>query len=429
MRRKQNILWVVMALVMLLAPYSAEAKLPETFKKTVLTNGLTLMYKVMKDEPMISMYAVIPVGMNLEKQKGIAHLLEHLVFRGGSGYTFNDILEATSRQGGQFNGSTSFYTTIFNYVVPKDRFDNAFRVFNGSIWQIDLSETNIALERKIVLHELDMDYGMRIPYYPIFRYFYAENFYNKDTVDAMTVQDIKDFYQTYYQPGNVTYVIAGDFDPKAVIAQLETAQNGYGKKEVPKSVLNEFTLPQRDIVEERNIYPFAYQVLMAYQFEGLSAEDRMVLKMFSYLYGQEYKVDYQRNETKIYNVVARTLGNRDYFGIYYLERKEPYSDAALNEVKANLLKYIRQFKKIDLKKVRKDFVRSVELERASSNQSAVDAVGYEVQRLTDPDNITVDSLEVLKKIDNRDLERVIDRYLSGPPTTWIVVKDNGAGGK
>jgi predicted Zn-dependent peptidase len=429
MMRKQNLFWLVMALLMVFAPYSAAAKPPETFKKVVLQNGLTLMYKVMKNEPMVSVYAVLPVGMNLENQKGIAHLIEHLVFRGGSGFTFKDILETTNRQGGEFNGFTSFYTTVFNYVVPKAKFDDAFQIFNGSLWQIDLSEANIALERKIVNHELNMDYAMRIPYYPVFHYFYTENFYSKETVDAMTVQGIKDFYQSYYQPTNVTYVIAGDIDPKAVIAKLENIQNGYGKKEVPKSALNEFNLPRADIVEERNIYPYQYQVLLAYQFTGLTAEERMVLRMLSFMYGTEQKIDYEKNEAKVYNVVERSLGNTEYFGIYYLERKHPYSEADFNELKASMLKFIRQFKKVDLQAVRKDFVRAVEMERASSNQSAVDAVQYEVQRLTDPDNVTVDSLDVLKKIDNKDLERVIDRYLSGPPTTWILVKNNGVGGK
>jgi Predicted Zn-dependent peptidases len=417
-----------MIFMMFFIPYTVNARPPETFKKVVLSNGLTFMYKVMKDEPMISMYAVFPIGMNLEKQKGIAHLLEHLVFRGGSGFTYKDILEATNRQGGEFNGFTSFYTTIFNFIIPKAKFDNAFQIFNGSIWQVDLSEANTVLERKVVVHELNMDYAMRLPYYPIFHYFYSENFYSKETVDAMTVQGIKDFYLTYYQPSNVTYIIAGDFDPKTVFAQLEHIQNGYGQHEVPKSVLSEFNLPRGEVVEERNLYPYQYQVLLGYQFTGLTAKDRMVLKILAYLYGREYKIDYEKNEAKIYNVVERTLGNNDYFGIYYSENKHPYTDEDFKALKANMLKFIRQFQKVDLKAARKSLVRAVEMERAKSNQSAVDAVEYEVQRITDPDNLTIDSLDILQKIGNQDLTRVIDKYLAGPPTTWILVKNNGAGG-
>jgi predicted Zn-dependent peptidase len=427
--RRGKVFWLIMILVMFFTSYAAAAKPEETFKKVILSNGLTLMYRVMKDDPMVSIYSVFPIGMNAERQKGIAHLIEHLVFRGGSGFVFKDILEATNRQGGEFNGFTSFYSTVFNFVVPKDKFDNAFQIFNGSIWQTDLSETNVNLERKIVVHELDMDYAMRIPYYPIFHYFYAEDFYSKETVDSMTVQNIKDFYQTYYQPTNATYVIAGNIDPKAIIAKLEQVQNGFGKKAVPKGNLNEYNLPHQDIVEERNLYPYQYQVLMAYQFIGLSPEERMVLKMLAYLYSREYKIDYQKNESQVYNVVERTLGKEDYFGIYYLESRHPYTDEEYLEIKNNMTKFIREFKKLNLEAVRKEFIRAVEKERANSNQSAVDAVEYEVNRLTDPDNITVDSLEVLQKTNNRVLQQVIDKYLSGQPTSWILVKNNNVGGE
>lgn len=426
---RRNAFWLIMALLIAFTSCAAAGKPAETFKKVVLSNGLTLMYRVMKDDPMVSMYAVFPIGMNTERQKGIAHLVEHLVFRGGSGFAFKDILEATNRQGGQFNGYTSFYSTVYNFVVPKDKFDNAFQIFNGSIWQTDLSETNVNLERKIVVHELDMDYAMRIPYYPIFHYFYAENFYSKETVDSMTVQNIKDFYQTYYQPGNATYIIAGNIDPKVIIAKLSQVQNGFGKKNVPKEILNEYNLPHQDVVEERNLYPYQYQVLMAYQIFGLSPEERMVLKMLSYLYGREYKIDYPKNESQAYNVVSRTLGKEDYFGIYYLESRHAFAEEEYQNVKNNMLKFIRQFKKVDISAVRKEFIHAVEKERASSNQSAVDAVEYEVSRLTDPDNITVDSLEILQKINNQDLRRVIDEYLSSQPTAWILVKNNNAGGE
>ncbi len=427
--RKRNAFWLIMALLIAFTSCAAAGKPAETFKKVVLSNGLTLMYRVMKDDPMVSMYAVFPIGMNTEGQKGIAHLVEHLVFRGGSGFAFKDILEATNRQGGQFNGFTSFYNTVYNFVVPKDKFDNAFQIFNGSIWQTDLSETNVNLERKIVVHELDMDYAMRIPYYPIFHYFYAENFYSKETVDSMTVQNIKDFYQTYYQPGNVTYIIAGNIDPKVIIAKLTQVQNGFGKKNAPKEILNEYNLPHQDVIEKRNLYPYQYQVLMAYQIFGLSPEERMVLKMLSYLYGREYKIDYLKNESQVFNVVSRTLGKEDYFGIYYLESRHAFTEEEYQNVKNNMLKFIRQFRKVDISAVRKEFIHAVEKERASSNQSAVDAVEYEVSRLTDPDNITVDSLEILQKINNQDLRRVIDKYLSSQPTAWILVKNNNAGGK
>jgi predicted Zn-dependent peptidase len=422
--KKKSLVWLVLAFVLLSNTFLIEAasKPKENFTKVTLKNGLTLMYKTMKDQPMVSMYGVFPIGMSQEKEKGIAHLLEHLVFRGGSGYTFGDITGVTNKAGGQYNGFTSFFATSYNFVVPKEKFATAFKIFNGCIWKPQLLDTEIALEKKIVVHELDMDYSDRYQYYPVFHYFFPEFRYTQETVAAISTQDIKEFHQNYYQPGNVTYIMAGDFDPKLVMAELENITNGYAAQTVPPTTVQPFGLPRQDVVESRNLYPYHYQMMMAYEFSDLTPSERMILKLLSYIYGYDSKIDYLKNDYKIYNMITRSVGNKDYFGNYYLERNHPYSDQAFNEEKANLQKYFRQAKKIDFKKELHNLIEQVKMEVIQSQESAENAVSYEVQRLTNPDNLTIDSLPVLEKLTEKDLDRVIDKYFTKTPTTWILVK-------
>jgi predicted Zn-dependent peptidase len=427
--KKRNLLWIVLALIMILAPLNVEAKPQETFTKVVLPNGLTLMYRVMKNQPMVSISAAVPIGMNYPK-RSIAHLTEHMIFRGNSDYSFTNILDVTSRLGGNFEGETSFYATYFNYIVPKAGFNEAFKVFNSTIWSAGLAEPNIALEQKIVVHEAEMNYASRLEMYPILRYFYPENNDTEATVHAITPQDLKTYYQSFYQPGNVTYIIAGDFQPEAVIAAMKQLKNVYGgsDKKIADVTIKDFDLPHHDVVEGRNLYPYQFQVLLAYEFDGLSAADRMVLRILAYLYGQSNRIDYEKNELRNYYVAMRSVGNKDFFGLYYLEQDRPYDEKIYNEEKTNLLKFIRQFKKVDLKKQLKMVTFQVELERAQSTNSAADAAEYELQRLIDPEDITVDSLEILNKLNNKDLTRVIDKCFSEPPTTSILVKNVQEGG-
>ncbi|NLW48627.1 MAG: insulinase family protein [Firmicutes bacterium] len=430
MTNNKRIIGWGLLLLFILMPFSTEAapKKELEFTEVKLNNGITLKYKVLKDEPLVSMYTVFPIGMNKEKTKGIAHLMEHLVFRGGYGYGFGDIAAVTSRKGGYFNGFTSFDVTAYNYVSPKEKFEEAFKVFNGSIWNTDLSETLIALERKIVVHELDMDYEGHLPYYPVYRYFYPEISYTKETVDAISAQDLREFHQTYYQPGNATYILAGDFDPQIVIAQLEQVTNGFGESETPKEDLVEFNLPVGEIVEKRNIYPYHYQLLMGYEMEGISEADRMVIKLLAYNYGLNYRIDYYKNQYKFYYTITRTLGNKDFFGIYYLERDQEYSEENLMAEKERMINFFRQFKKGDFKEQVTNFIELIELEQVSSVKSAVDAVEYELQRLLDG-SITVDDLPVLKNLSVKDLERVMQQYFSKPPQTWILVNNQEEEGK
>ncbi len=428
---KRRILGLGLLFLLTLTPFTTQAAPKEglEFTQLKLKNGITLKYKILKDEPLVSMYMVLPIGMNKEKTKGIAHLMEHLVFRGGTGYGFTDIAAVTTRKGGYFNGFTSYDATAYNYVAPKEDFEAAFKVFNGSIWKTDLSETMVALERKIVVHELDMDYAERTPYYPIYEYFYPEIKYTKESVAAISSQDLQEFHQNYYQPENATYILAGDFNLQAVIVQLEQVTNGYGKRSVPKDDLLEFSLPDGDIKEKRNIYPYYYQLLMGYEMEGISKAERMVLKLLAYTYGLNHRIDYYENGYKFYYTITRTLGSKEFFGIYYLERDREFSEENLREEKERMLNFFRQFKKGEFEKHLTNFIELIELEQQSSANSAVKAVEYEVQRLFDSDNITVDDLPILKQLTVKDLERVINQYFSKPPKTWILVNNKEVEGK
>ncbi|MGD8401938.1 MAG: pitrilysin family protein [Bacillota bacterium] len=428
---KKIVRWSLgLALLISCFPLVAGAAPKENFTTVVLKNGITVKYKVMKGQPKVSMYAVFPIGMNYDKAKGIAHLTEHLAFRGGSNYTYHEIAAETIRQGGLFNGFTSFYNTAYNYVVPKDNFAAAFKVFNASLWQTTLNVTNMEMEKKIIVYELDMGYASQYAYYPIIRYFYPDMYHSKETLAEITVADLQEFHRTYYRPGNATYIIAGDFDPQAACAVLEEIQDpAVGKPQ--RSNLREakaLNFHQGEQVEERNLTPYHYQILMAYDLGGLTAKERMVLKLLSYIYGSDWKIDYQENKYKIYNMVARTVGVRDYFGIYYLERSLPFTEENYRAEKENMQNYIHEFKKIDFRRQVKNFIKLIKRERVKSQATAESAVNYEVQRLTDPDSINVDSLATLKSLKKRDLDNVIAKYLSKPPTTWILVK-NKPGGK
>jgi predicted Zn-dependent peptidase len=427
----RGLIWILLLVFVLLGSVvsAAPRKGKGLFEKKVLENGITVLYKTMKDQPKISMYAVIPVGTNYEEsnKKGIAHLLEHLIFRGHGDYTFKDVMEVTSRQGGYFNGFTSFYTTTYNYVVPKEQFEQAFKTFNASLWEPAFESHNVEMEKQIIVHELDLSYSSRYPYYPVIRYFYPEMFHSKETLAGISASDLKAFHQNYYQPQNVTFIIAGDFEPQKVFDELAKVKNGFGAKEVPKVETKMISLPRGEVVETRNLYPFKYQVLMAYELEGLTAKERMVLKLLSFIYGMDFKVDYLKEQYKIYNVVTRTVGNKDFFGIYYLERNNPFSPEEYAKEKQNLKDYFEEFKKIDFKRAVQNLIGLILLEEIYSQATPEDVVEYEVARLTNPDNISVEAIDILKKLTPKDLESVINKYFQAEPTAWILVKDQEGG--
>ncbi|HEX3045121.1 MAG TPA: pitrilysin family protein [Bacillota bacterium] len=420
MRKRIGIIWWLLIMILFLSPAFGLAASKPGFTKVTLKNGITLLYWVMKGEPLISVDAVFPVGMTSEKQRGLAHLLEHLVFRGGSDYHYTDIADVTHRKGGMFNGFTSSDVTSYNYVFPKEDLAKGLAIFNSSIWQTTIADGDLALEKKIVTHELNMDYSERYRDYPIYRYFYPEFSYTAESVAAITADDIRSFQRTYYQPQRATYIIAGEFDPEVVKSSLEKiAQEQVTPETAPDS---DFNLPSGDVVESRNLYPYQFEIMIGYQFSDLTPLERAMYRLLISIYKDDVKIDYENNQFKIYNVINRTLGSKDFFGIYYLERTTPYSDERYAVEKAQMRKYFREFQKIDLKKAVSDLQDRIELDYLASQQSAPAVVGYEVTRLADPDTLTIDALPLLKQITPKNFQEFIEKRFSGSPQTWILIK-------
>lgn len=429
-KRKILLGTILIFAALLIAALPIQADSDRGFTKVTLKNGLKVMYKIMKGQSQVSINAVFPIGFNCEAKKGIAHLHEHLVFRGSAAYNFDDIAGVTIREGGQFSGETGLTATQYTYVASKDNFAAAFNIFNDSLWNTNISDTTVALEKKVVLHELNMDYSERYQYYPIFHYFLPEFDYNKAaaTYDAITPTDIQKFHRDYYQPENATYILTGDFDPQPVLTELETISNGYGKGENLKPEPRVFDIPAQNVEENRNLYPYQYEVMLAYEFSRMPERDRLVLELLGLIYGEDSKINYEQNEFDLYQMFYRHVGDHDYFGIYYLERNHPYDTERFRQRQDLMLRYFREFKKIDLKREQQNLARMVELETAESQETAVSAAEYEVNRLADPDFITTDTLASFEKITVKDLERVVDQYFKQPSGTWIVVKTTKSGG-
>ena len=320
----QGALFILVAFLITALPIQAASD--RGFTKVTLKNGLKVMYKIMKGQSQVSINAVFPIGFNYEAKKGIAHLHEHLVFRGSSAYNFDDIARVTIREGGQFSGETGLTATQYTYVVSKENFAVAFNIFNDSLWNTNISDTTVALEKKIVLHELNMDYSERYQDYPIFSYLLPEFDYNKAAANYAIIKpaDIQQFHRDYYQPDKATYIITGDFDPQPVLAELGEISNGYGKGDNIKPEPQVFDIPAQNVEEKRNLYPYQYEVMLTYEFSGMPEKDRLVLELLSLIYGEDSKINYELNEFDLYQMYYRHVGDHDYFSIYYLERNHPY---------------------------------------------------------------------------------------------------------
>jgi predicted Zn-dependent peptidase len=200
------------------------------YEKYRLDNGMTIILHEDHSLPVATVNIWYHVGSKDEppKRSGFAHLFEHLMFMGTKRAPtgmFDKIMEGG---GGNNNASTDTdRTNYFDYgpsaLLPTllwleaDRLEDLGKMMDQK--KLDLQRDVVKNERRE--NNENTAYGMA--YIKIAEAIYPEGHpYRIDTIglpedlDAASVQDVKDFFATYYLPNNATMVVAGDFDPKEI---------------------------------------------------------------------------------------------------------------------------------------------------------------------------------------------------------------------
>ncbi|HVT12482.1 MAG TPA: pitrilysin family protein [Fimbriimonadaceae bacterium] len=200
------------------------------YEKYVLANGMTVILHEDHSLPVATVNIWYHVGSKDEPpdRSGFAHLFEHLMFMGTERAPKSDFDNIMEAGGGNNNASTTQdRTNFFDYgpsgLLPTllwleaDRLEDLGRM---------MDQKKLDLQREVVKNERRENYE-NAPYglvpLKIDEAMYPESHpYHIDTIglpadlDAATVEDVKDFFATYYLPNNATMVVAGDFDPKTI---------------------------------------------------------------------------------------------------------------------------------------------------------------------------------------------------------------------
>lgn len=205
---------------------------------------------------------VVDAGSVLEddRQQGLAHFLEHMMFRGTKHFERQQLvnyLESVGlRFGPDLNAYTSFDRTVYMLTVPTDSarlFGNAFQILEDWAHLATLDSTAMAQERPVVIEEwrLGRGAGTRVQdkEFPVI---YAGSRYaerlpigKKEILDSFRPEDVRSFYRTWYRPDLMTVVAVGDFDPASVVQTIRSHFAGLSNpvNEVPRA---SFTVPVND---------------------------------------------------------------------------------------------------------------------------------------------------------------------------------------
>lgn len=235
---------------LLVLPCQPQAKLfnGETFR---LENGLQVIVIPNHKAPIIKHMVYYKVGSMDEPigKGGVAHLLEHLMFRGTEkvkGNNFNRILE---ENGADSNAFTSTDMTAYHQMLDISRLELAMFLEADRMQNLKISEKDFELERDIVFQERKERVDNNPPAYfgeAVRRTLWQDHPYarpvtgTEEEILSLTKKDVTDFYNKFYAPNNAVLVLAGDIDT-GTAKKLANKYYGSVKK---KSEIEKKTLPE-----------------------------------------------------------------------------------------------------------------------------------------------------------------------------------------
>ena len=195
-----------------------------------LPNGLQVLLIPDATKPTVTVNVTYRVGSRMEGygETGMAHLLEHLMFR--STKTMTMVSNELSRRGMQFNGSTTEDRTNYFETFPSDPAQLAWALKTEAERMTQAKVAKVDLDSEMTVVRNEMESGENSPFRILIEKTNAAAFqwhaYGKDTIGArsdvenVNIPHLQAFYRKYYQPDNATLIVAGAFDPAKVLAQI-----------------------------------------------------------------------------------------------------------------------------------------------------------------------------------------------------------------
>lgn len=170
-----------------------------------------------------------PIG-----QSGVAHFLEHLLFKGTDTLAPGELSATVAANGGRDNAFTSYDYTAYFQRVASDRLELMMRMESDRMVNLRLAEDDIVTEREVILEERNQRtdnnpralFGEQLNAAQYLNHRYGQPIIGwRHEMEELDMADALSFYGTYYAPNNAILVVSGDVDP---IEVKNLAQTYYG---------------------------------------------------------------------------------------------------------------------------------------------------------------------------------------------------------
>lgn len=403
----------------------------ETYR---LKNGLTVFLLEDHTLPIVAVDVNYNVGSKNEVRgkTGFAHLFEHIMFQGSKHFN-DDYFKALQDIGGEVNGATNQDRTRYYEIVPSNYLERALWLESDRMgFLLDaLTEERLKNQISVVINEYRQNYENRpygMVYFEILKLLYPPHHpYSWPTIGlpediaSATLDDVKNFFKTYYNVNNATIAIAGDIDKEETKKLIEKYFGSF-KPAKPVKFLSKWTpsltenkrLTMKDNVSLPRIY-LCFPTTSV--FEEYDAELDIIAKVLgenenSRLYKSLVKEKNIASEVSAYQSSGQISG-------YMVITATLYPDKNLDEARESIIKEIRKVAKYGITEneleqaknyFKSDFIRS--LKRFGGFGGITDRMNYYYQMLGNPNMFEYD-LKRYTKANLNSIKKAADKFLNG----------------
>ncbi|MEY3202678.1 MAG: hypothetical protein RIR70_2228, partial [Pseudomonadota bacterium] len=235
---------LILLLTCLVAPLAASFAARANPFETTLPNGLKVVVKEDRRAPSVVHMVWYRAGAidEVDGTSGVAHVLEHLMFKGTKTRKSGEFNKLVAAAGGRDNAFTNQDYTAYFQQVPASALPQMMALEADRMVNLVLTEEEFSKEIKVVMEERRWrtdDKPAGVLYERLMANVFQAHPYRRPVIgwmndlEAMTAQDARDWYQRWYTPNNATVVVVGDVDHRAVFKLAEKAYGKIQKRALP----------------------------------------------------------------------------------------------------------------------------------------------------------------------------------------------------
>ncbi len=264
------------------------------FLSHTLDNGLEIVAECNDAAYSLGLGFFVRTGSRDETDElaGVSHFLEHMVFKGTSRRSADDVNREFDEIGAHYNAFTSEENTVY-YAAVLPEYQQASVDLLADIMRPSLREEDFSMEKKVILEEIQM-YADQPPF-SMDDYIKALHFGNhplarsvlgtEETVRQLSVEQMRSYFQSHYSPGNIFVAAAGRVDFEALVEQVTQCCGDWKPQQVEREIPpSKSTAGFESVCRSSATQQYVLQICDA---PASEADDRYAAKLLTTMLGDD----------------------------------------------------------------------------------------------------------------------------------------------